>query len=114
MRSKLEPARRSARGSRVALQNGVYLGIGHARGGADDAFDDFIALDAAPGIKLHDATEHQAVFSGAQAADVGGELLRQHGDGAIREVDAGSAQPRFEVEIGAGADVLGNVGNVYL
>ena len=66
------------------------------------------------GVELHDAAQHQAVFAGAQAADVGGELLRQHGNGAIGEVDAGSAQARFEIEIGAGAHVLGHVGDVDL
>jgi hypothetical protein len=76
--------------------------VGHARGGADDAFDDLVALNAALGIELHDAAEHETVFVGAQAADVGGELLRQHGDGAIGKVHAGAAQARFEIEIGAG------------
>ena len=90
------------------------LGVGHARGGADDAFDDFVALDAAVGIELHDAAQHQAVFVGAQAADVGRELLRQHGNGAVGKVDAGAAQARFEIEIGAGAHILGYVGDVDL
>ena len=31
----------------VAFQDGVDFGVGHARGGADDAFDNFVALDAA-------------------------------------------------------------------
>ena len=65
-------------------------------------------------IKLHDATEHEAVFVRAKAADIGGELLRQHGDGAIGEVDAGAAQTGFEIEGGAGLDVFGHVGDVDL
>ena len=98
----------------VAFENRVDLGVGHARRRADDAFDDLVALDAAFGVELHDAAQHQPVFAGAQAADVRRELLRQHGNGAIGEVDAGSAQARFEVEIGAGAHVLGHVGDVHL
>ena len=77
-------------------------------------FDDFEALDAAGGVELHDATEHEAVFVGAQAADVGRKLLRQHGDGAIGEVDAGAAQAGFEIERGVGENVLGDVGDVDL
>ena len=115
MRSKLGHQRGVA-GARfgVALEDCVHFGVGHARGGADDAFDDFEALDAAGGVELHDATEHEAVFVRAQAADVGRELLRQHGDGAIGEVDAGAAQAGFEIEGGVGSDVLGHVGDVDL
>ena len=40
---------------------------------------------------------------GAKAADIGRELLRQHGNGAIWEVDAGSAQTCFQIEIRSGA-----------
>ncbi len=42
------------------------------------------------------------------------ELLRQHGNGAIGKVDAGSAQARFKIEIGCGANVFRHVGNVDL
>ena len=65
-------------------------------------------------VELHEAAEDEAVFAGAQAADVGGELLREHGDGAVGEVDAGAAQAGFEIEIGAGANVFGDVGDVDL
>ena len=65
-------------------------------------------------VELHDAAQDEAVFVGAQAADVGRELLRQHGDGAIGKVDAGAAEAGFEVECGAGADVFGHVGDVDL
>ena len=66
------------------------------------------------GVELHDATEHEAVFIGAQAADVCRKLLGQHGDGAIGEIDAGAADAGFKVEGGAGADVLGHIGDVNL
>ena len=58
--------------------------------------------------------KHQPVFAGTQAADVGRELLRQHGNGAVGKVDAGAAQARFEVEIGAGAHIFGHIGDVHL
>ena len=70
--------------------------------------------DAPSRVELHDAAEDEAVFVRAQAADVGGELLGQHGDGAIGKVDAGAAQARFEIEVGARADILGDVGDVDL
>ena len=82
----------------VAVEDGVDLGVGHAARGADDAFADFIAEDGAVAVELHDAGEDEAIFRGTQAADVGGELLRQHGDGAIGEVDGGAAQTGFKVE----------------
>ena len=58
------------------------------------------------GVELHDATEDEAVFVGAQAADIGRKLLRQHGDGAVGEVDAVAAEAGFEIERGAGQNVL--------
>jgi hypothetical protein len=56
--------RSDARVFGVAFEDRVDFGVGHARGGADDAFDDFEALDAAGGVELHDATEDEAVFVG--------------------------------------------------
>ena len=54
---------------RVALQNRVDLGVGHARRRADHAFDNFVALQASGGVELHDATQNQPVLAGAQAAN---------------------------------------------
>src|SRR5580692_10904385 len=98
----------------VALQNRMNVGVGHAGGGAYDAFEDFVAFNAGGRVELHDATEDQAVFVRAKAADVGGELLRQHGDGAIGKVDAVAAETGFEIEGGVGLDVFGYVGDVDL
>ena len=57
-------------------------------------------------IELHDAAQHQPVFSRPQAADVRRKLLRQHGNGAIRKIHAGSAQPRFQVKVRSRPHVL--------
>ena len=38
----------------------------------------------------------------------------EHGDGAVGEVDGGAAEAGFEVERGAGADVVADVGDVDL
>ena len=96
------------------IEDGRYLRVGHSRRGADDAFDDFEAFDAAGGIELHDATEDETVFLRAQAADAGRKLLRQHGDGAIGKVDAVAAQAGFEIERGVELNVFGHVGDVDL
>ena len=98
----------------VALENGVDVGVGHAGGGADDALDDLEGLDAAGGVELDEATEDQAVFRGAEAANAGGELVGEHGNGAIGEVDAGSAKASLEVEVGRRAHVFRDVGDVDL
>ena len=55
---------------RIALENCVDFGVRHARSRADHAFNNFIALDAARRIELHDATQHQPVFARPQAANV--------------------------------------------
>ena len=107
MRSKFVDERRIFRARFcVAFEDGVDLCVGHPCSGANDAFDNLIALDAAVGVKLHQATQYEAVFIRLQAANAGGKLLGQHGDGAVGEVDAGAAQARFEVEIGACANIL--------
>ena len=66
------------------------------------------------GIQLHNATQYQPVFSGAQAANIGGKLLRQHGNGAIGEIDAGSAQARLQVKVRPRPDIFGHVGDMHL
>jgi hypothetical protein len=63
---------------------------------------------------VHDGGEHEAVFEGAEAAGAGGKLVREHGNGAVGEVDGGAALAGLGVEGGAGADVMGDVGDVDL
>jgi len=65
-------------------------------------------------IHLHHARHHQPVNLRTQAADVGGEFERQHGHGAVGEINAGAAQPRFLIERGLRRNVLGHIGNVNL
>ncbi len=65
-------------------------------------------------IDFHDAGEDEAIEVRAQAADVGREFQRQHGDGAVGEVDAGAAEAGFLIERAVGRDVLGDVGDVDL
>src|SRR5208337_4265432 len=98
----------------VRFDDGVYGCVGHAVGGTDYAFVDFIAVDLAVVVNLHGAGEHEAVDFGAQAANVGREFERQHGNGAVGEIDAGAAQTGFLIERRVGGYVLGDVGDVDL
>ncbi len=98
----------------AVIDDGGDLGVGHAASGADDSFAHLVAKDLAVGVDVHEAAEDEAVFVGSQAADVGRQLLRQHGDGAVGEVDGVAAETGFEVEIGAGEHVFGDVGDMYL
>ena len=111
--------RRDQRGVAVALRfvtfdDRVDRGVGHAFGGTDHAFAEFVADDLAAVVDFHDAGEHEAVEVRAEAADVGREFERQHGDGAVGEVDAGAAKAGFLIERAAGRDVLRDVGDVDL
>ena len=82
--------------------------------GAEDALGDAIGEDFTAIVDMHEAGEDKAVFIGAEGAHAGGELRGEHGDGAVGEVDAGAAEAGFEVEVGSGADVVADVGDVDL
>src|ERR1019366_2429999 len=49
---------------------------------------------------------------GDERAQVGGELVGQHGDGAIREVNAGAAQLGFQIDGRSGTHIVADVGDV--
>ncbi len=97
-----------------AFEYGIHGGVGHSLSGADHAFVDFIAGDFALMVDLHGAGKHQAVDLRAQAANVGREFERQHGDGAVGKIDAGAAQAGFPIERRVGGYVLSDVGDVDL
>ena len=65
-------------------------------------------------VDLHGAGEHEAIDLRAQAANVGREFERQHGDGAVGEIDAGAAQAGFLIERRVWGYVLRYVGDVDL
>ena len=98
----------------IAFEHRVDVGVGHALGGTDDAFAQLIFQNLSPVVDLHDAGKHEPVHVRAQAADIGREFERQHGHGAIGEVDAGAAQSRLLIEGRIGRDVVGHVRDVYL
>ena len=98
----------------VALKNRVYIRVGHALGGTNHAFADFIAENFSAMVDLHHAGKHEPVEMRTQAANIGGKLERQHGDGAVGKVNAGAAQAGFLIECRARRDILGHVGDVDL
>ncbi len=71
--------------------------VGEARLAADDALADLVAEDLAVGVDLHEAAKDEAVFLGTQRAHARRQLRREHGDGAVGEVDGGAAQAGLEI-----------------
>src|ERR1017187_904087 len=65
-------------------------------------------------IKHWGRGDQKPVHLRAQAANVSREFERQHGDGAVGEIDAGAAQTGFLIERRVGGYVLGDVGDVDL
>src|ERR1035437_2081550 len=96
----------------VAFQQQVDVGVGHALGATDHARGELLAHHLAMMIDLHQRGEHQATQVGDERAEVGGELVGQHGDGAIREVNAGAAQLGFQIDGRSGAHIVAGVGAV--
>ncbi len=89
---------------RAGVDDGLNLRVGHAACAANDAFTDLVADDLATRINLHEAALHEAIFVRTQAAHPARELRREHRNSAVREVDAGAAEARFEIKVGARAE----------
>src|SRR5208337_5017306 len=99
---------------RIALENFVDVGVGHALDGADDAGHHPGIEHASSGVEVHDGAEDEALFAGIERAHAVGESFRKHGNGAIDEVDGITAQAGFAIERRLGTNVVGDVGDVYL
>ena len=65
-------------------------------------------------IEFKQGRHHEAIFLRPQRADVGGQLQRQHGHGAIGEVDAGAAKRRLAIDGRAGVDVVRHVRDMHV
>ncbi len=85
------PGSRVRVAERAGVETLLNRGVGHTADGADDAFGDAIADDFAARVDLHDAAHDESVFVGEEAAHAAGESVRQHGHGAVGEVDAVAA-----------------------
>src|SRR5690242_3139049 len=99
---------------RVAFENLVYVGIGHALRRTDDAGSHARGLLAARDVKVHEHAHDQAIFAGLQRAHAIGKRFREHRYGTIGEIDGSAAQARLVVESAGGANVMRHVGDVHL
>ena len=69
-------------------------------------------LDFARRRKVDESGEREAVDERLEAADAVAQALREHRDDAVGEVDAVAARERLAVEGAAGADIMGDIGDV--
>src|SRR5579864_8734135 len=100
--------------ARVAFQDQVHVGVGHALGGANDPRVEPVAENLTLVVNFHGAGHHQPVQVRAQAADIGGEFDGQHGHGAVGKVDRVAAQAGLPVKPRVLGHVVGDIGNVHL
>src|SRR5690606_9618395 len=113
-REPVDELRVFAAGFFIAVEYAEDVGVGHARGTADDAAVEGRLLQPAFVIEGEQRREHQAVDARIERADAGREFRRQHRHGTVREVGAGAAAAGFAVERGADRDVVADVGDVDL
>ena len=91
----------------------LRLLVGHAAVAADDGLAHPAFVHLGLGVHLHDHAEAELLLVLAERADVVAELLGQHGDGAVDEVDARAALVGLAVDGGAGLDIVRHVGDVH-
>src|SRR5580698_10032971 len=100
--------------SGVAFQQGMHGGVSHPFHAANDSPAKLLRDDIAAPVNLQFHRKHQPIDSGFQRADFGGELQRQHRNGAIRKIDAGAAQESFFIDRAARFYVMADIGYVHL
>ena len=64
------------------------------------------ALDVGLVVHLEDDTVGKFLLVGTQRADEVAEALRQHGDGAVDEIDTGGTLHRLTVDDGVLGDIV--------
>lgn len=96
----------------TGFDDGESLLIGEAAFGVDDGGVEPGLEDGAPGVEEEFDAFGEAVDLWLEGAEFVAEGFRQHGDDAVHEVGGVTAQAGFFVELAAGADVVGDVGDV--
>ena len=96
----------------VAVEDLLDGRVGQTLGGANERGAEFGSDDFAGRVDLHLDGKSPAVLARAQAADVVGQALGQHGQGQAGEIDAGGALVGLVVEGRAGPDIEGYVGDM--
>ena len=99
---------------RVAFEDFVHVGVGHALDGTNDAGSEFGFEDFAAGVELENGAHDQAIDARIERANAIGELLRQHGNGAVGKINGSAAEAGFAVELRAAANVMSHVGDMHL
>ena len=97
----------------VALEDGVHVVVGHARGAVDDAVVQRVTHHLAAAVHLHHAALHEAIDVRQQAAGARRQLVWEHVDGTLGEVHRGAACERLEIERAAFRHVVRHVGDVH-
>ena len=94
------------------LEDVLCLFVGEAPVAARHRVADFVFFHLGLGIHLHDDRVGEFVLMGSQRADVVAQLLGQHGDGAVHQIDRCSALIGLLVDDGAGSDIVAHVGDM--
>ena len=96
---RFDEARQELRGERSGVrQDRRDFGIGHAGMAVHHRRIELVGVDVAVRRDQHVAHHAQAFDTGVQRAQAVGELLRQHGYHAAREIDRGGAVIRIDVD----------------
>lgn len=96
----------------IAIDDGLSFEIGEAFGGMDAGFGEACGDDVGVFIVADEAGEAAAGNVFLEGADAVAQDLGKHGDDVAWEVDGVAAGVGFLVDLGAGFDVEGNVGDV--
>ena len=96
----------------VLLEYLLHLLVGEAAIGTDDGMGQVPRLDV--GVLVHDEDDAvaQLVLVGPERTDIVAEPLREHGDGAVDQIDARGALLCLAVDDAPLGDVVRHVGNV--
>ena len=104
---------RRLRGGRPAGDHVHHLLVGEAGLGADHGLREATRRAVPLRVEREERAEREAVLAGHERADAVRELLRQHRNDLVHEVDARRAAVRLLVERGAGRDEVRDVGDVH-
>ena len=98
--------------ARTAFDHGLHLFIGVSAARLDDGLANPLVVDLGIVVHLEDYAESQFLLVGTERADIVAELLGEHGDGAVDEVDACATVEGFFVDGGAFLHIVRHIGDV--
>ena len=97
----------------LAREDGVDVRVGHPLVAVDDAVVHLVAHDLPAAIDFHQARLHEPIDVRIEAAQAGGELVREHVHGALGEIHRRAALVGLLVERAALLHVVRHVGDVH-